>query len=34
VQRFRAVFRQYDVMPAAFECQLKRPQVIGVIINE
>ena len=34
VQRFRAVLREYDVMPAAFQCQLKRPEVIKVIVDE
>jgi hypothetical protein len=34
VQRFRAVLREYDVMPAAFQSQLKRPEVIEVVVDE
>ncbi|WP_279388650.1 hypothetical protein [Paraburkholderia sp. BL9I2N2] len=34
MQRFRAVLREYDVMPAAFQIQLKRPEVIEVVVDE
>jgi hypothetical protein len=34
VQRLRPALREYDVMPAAFQCQLKRPEVIQVVVDE